>query len=722
MAIKDESLEDVSQYIESKEKVDDDFGSWSIHPKILAQFEDGVGEGLQWAPKSLINHSRAFVNWINSITHGIFPNMLTYYPYERYKMEAYTWLKERVNPIDMEDDHLAADAMLEELRRIDRNTLYFACKYGKVKEGNNESGILQYRAKEHNAFLFYLLDCGYCLLIGKPRQIFATTTLGMFAIKRLVTRYNYYMKFITSTDEKGLEIMRDKFKFCFEWLPYWMKNNVISDALGVLHLGEKTKKGDVGFPNSRLEQVAPSSTAINGGSPQMSLLDEIGELPDLIETLLEIRPTLYVDTNQDGNLKLKRSIICWGTGVTNTIGNKGFEKLWTSTLKLWDEGNYQGALFVPIFMSWHCRATKEFYEQEKAAYLSATGMKDLADVDEKQREEIFNMHYPTTYRDMFGGSSNLLLDRDFIVKQRERIREMRHDYRPVLGWFEPIYDQTKPEPETSDTPFKIVGSVFVPADDNSDMDKVSAAMMLRPNYDWENRYFQGTDPISNETGISFMASAIWDRHVEALDRVTEAPVCLIYHRKAHDPKSTFLQCLLMGLYYDTNHPEGAKQGVPELIENNIGGNYKEYQENKGFYKRIVFNKQLPDNDMMGGGPNWGINTSGRGQNRRKMRVVYKMRELAKLYGNNIHFDVFWKEMETYVNHMKSEETWGPMDKRNNRDDALDGITFSYICSLAHANLPTRKREIDASTLMKVRYVQRRLPNGELVMEPERVRV
>lgn len=697
-----------------------DWGTWLIHPRIWALYEKGKLFSTPWEPESLVNHTPEFVKWINSVTYGTFPNMLTYEPYEAYKAEAMRWLCSNVNPTDNPDESAAEEEMLEELRRIDRNSLYFACKYGYIKEGNVDSGLMKYRAKEHNAFLLYLIDCGYCLLIGKPRQIFATTTLGLFAIKRIITRFNYYMKFITSDDETGKEILRDKFKFAFEWVPYWMKHKVLSDTQSVLHLGTSGEKGAVGFPNSRIQQVAPSSTAINGGAPQMSLLDEIGELPDLIDTLFEIRPTLYMDSNLDGELKLVRMIIAWGTGVTNSAGKQGFERLWMSTIALWEAGQYRAALFVPVFMSWHCRATRSFYDEEKIAYLAGTANADLSNLTEKQREEIFHMHYPSSFRDMFGSSSNLLVDRELIIKNRERIRGIKEEFRPMLGYWEPIYDRSKPEPENSDTPFKIVGAAWVPADECDDNSKISTMMMLRPNRDWINRYYQGTDPIANETGSSYMASGIWDRNIESKAGKTEGPVCLVYHRKAYDPKYTYLQCLLMGIYYDTNNPEGAKEGCPELIENNIGTNYKEYKENKGFYKSIVYNGELPDNDMMGGGAKWGINTSGRGQNRRKTRVVSKMRDIAMLYGQNIHFDVWWKEMETYINHMKSEETWAPIDKRMYRDDALDGITFSYICSLCFPHLVTKKVTENEAVVLKTVYKYVRKANGELVYEPIRV--
>ena len=88
-----------------------------------------------------------------------------------------------------------------------------------------------------------------------------------------------------------------------------------------------------------------------------------------------------------------------------------------------------------------------------------------------------------------------------------------------------------------------------------------------------------------------MASTIYDDHIPLDDdgeEVTQAPVCLLYHRKQHDHRASFLQCLLMGIYYDNSQE---KRGVPELIENNIGTNYKTYKEDKGFEHSIVYYNQ-----------------------------------------------------------------------------------------------------------------------------------
>ena len=234
-------------------------------------------------------------------------------------------------------------------------------------------------------------------------------------------------------------------------------------------------------------------------------------------------------------------------------------------------------------------------------------------------------------------------------------------------------------------------------------------MMLKPpERKWKDRYYQGTDPIGNETGISYMASFIMDnayKHSED-SPMRKRPVCMIYHRKQYNPKETFLQCLLMGLYYDTNNGYNAKRGVPELIENNIGMNYMEYQRQKGFYGRLVMNTQLPEVELRGGGAMWGINTSGSGKNRRKHYCVAKVREYLYSYIDEIFFEIVFKELETYVNIQKADENWQPLDKKNYRDDAIDALAFTYICCLCFKHkTPTKREESNEKKRRVVRLIR-----------------
>ena len=287
--------------------------------------------------------------------------------------------------------------------------------------------------------------------------------------------------------------------------------------------------------------------------------------------------------------------------------------------------------------------------------------------------------------------------------------------KPVYGKFEPIYDQNVAEKDNSDVPYKIIGARWVAADDMDDKDEVTTCMIMPPDRDWRNRYFQGTDPIAADTGSSFMSSCIWDRAAQTKNGQTEAPVCYIYHRKPHDQEATFLQCLLMGLYYDTNSPSNQKEGVKELIENNIGALYIKYLQDKDFGKRIVMNMELSEMDLRGGGSLYGINTSGHGNNRRKKIVVGKLGEVIKYFGQNIYFDIFWKECETYVNLGKDGESWKPVDK-NYRDDCLDSTAFAKICSDSFAFLPLKKVEKEEIHRKVIRKKLVRNKQGNLELE------
>lgn len=1063
----------------------------TIDQELKIRYKDKEILKSQWMPQSLVDHTEEFVAFIDSFLYDKFKNKSYYLPFELYKLQAHKWIEQQSDPNKFSDIYLKKKVALEEVRRIDDNALYFADKYGYVKEGSDDSGLLKYRSKEHNALLYYLIDCGYCLLVGKPRQIFATTTIGLFCLKRLITRYNFYMKFITVDDAKGLEILRDKFKFPFNHLQNWMKSNVVSDRESVFHLGSKKKKGEVGLPNSRIEQLPPSPTAINGGSPQITFIDEVGEVSDLIDTLLEIRPTLFVDKHQNGDLQLVRQIIAWGcvcagtkvwnnngdliniedlkkedgiigynkrednfskekitywqppkekpcyrittntgrflecsedhpilwsrgdcgftvdlpkidgkrirkftketkfvetkdikigdqvavikgvdifgdkkmwqprfigwligdgtygkgvgrmarlsncdeeinnyiesnfdtttektyltkegktykdtrfrgitpmlrglgiygqsklekrlplnhhsyckedicellgglfdtdghcdylgnnckihltsscyellnevrfllqklgiysnisrvkarikegrkdkndwfsldvdrvndvmefhknihfyigykqdrlnisianamnkesksaqhikgldfekvisveyiglkpvynltagttntyvangivthnTGVSSAKGKKAFEVFWNQTLALWEAKNFRSCIFIPVFLSWDCRCSEEVYKQEEQAYkLSNTNMALSNSVND--RIALFNMHFPSCYKDMFGSMENTLVSKDLIIESQLKVRRMDATIRPVPGYFEPVYDYTQKQPENSDTPYKIIDATWCTVDD-FEHDKITAYMLTPPDKKWINRYYQGTDPIGNETGISFMSSVIWDSNIP-LDGgvVTEAPVCLLYHRKQYNPKETYMQCVLMGLYYDTNGTLNRKNGVPELIENNIGINYKEFKERLGYGKNIVLNTELFDRDMQGGGSKWGVNTSGMGRNRRKMKVIGKLRELIMAYHKNILFEIFWRELETYVNVVKtSDETWQPVDKKIYRDDCLDATSFAYICRCSYSHRIPKLKEEENNTIGKMKRFFFREANGDLTVK------
>jgi len=311
-------------------------GQLSIDPEIYEWYtHHHTYDGKHWKPKSVIFHTDEFWNWINSITLGFVTDKIWYEPFEIYKAQAEYFKNTARNPYNDDNMELRREIIMEEYAKIDCNTLYYANHYAQYKEGNSRSGKMPYNAKEHNAIIFFLLDCSYSFILGKPRQIFATTTLGIFITKKLITQENFYMKFITEDDKTGMEILDDKVKTAYGFLPLWMRPQVARDYIRGFRLGKKINKGEYALPNSRIEVLAPSKTAINGGSPQIVFVDEVGNVPDLIPMILEARPTMYVDSNQDGNLTVSRSIVAWGCVCAGT--------------KVWDkDGNVYNIEDLPI--------------------------------------------------------------------------------------------------------------------------------------------------------------------------------------------------------------------------------------------------------------------------------------------------------------------------------------------------------------------------------------
>ena len=686
-------------------------GRLSVDKDIYAWYKANHSyDNTAWLPKSVIYHDDDFWNWINSITLGFVTEKIYYEPFEKYKAQAQYFMDTARNPYDNDNIELRREIIMEEYAKIDCNSMYFSMKYGKVKEGNSRTGKIDYVPKEHNAIIYYLLDCGYSFILGKPRQIFATTTLGLFIIKKLITQENFYMKFITEDDKTGMEILDDKVKVAYGFLPLWMQPQVARDYIRGFRLGKKVNKGEYALPNSRIEVVPPSKTAINGGSPQIVLVDEVGNVPDLIPMVLEARPTMYIDANQDGNLKLARQLVAWGTGVSDNKGKNAFQNLWTNTLDFWEKKDYKSAIFVPVFFSWHARCGKDTYDSEMKSYYNGD-KKEFDGLSQEEQKAIFHMHYPSTWRDMFAMASSKLVPRGIIDDNLAKIRNSSRADLPVEGYFEPIYDITHPYDdnfyERTGVQYKIVGATFVAMDDSMMEDIVPSVWMYkRPEKGWLNRYYKGVDPIMTDVGNSLFVSVIWDAQ-EML------PSCVMNYRKAFDPKGAYLQSLLMALYYDTENI--IPQGCPELIENNIGSNYVDFVQMLGFGRNLVYNAQLQP-ELRGGGALWGINTKAQ----RKQTSVSKLHECVMTYHKNFYYDVIFKQLDTYVPVAKSTGTgWEPVDKRMYHDDVLDALAFAYICRQSYSHKNPEKIGDDKKEIVTVKKKLVRGGDGLLRWEYQR---
>jgi len=658
-----------------------------------------------WAPQEILSHTAEFVNWINSMVYGFFHNKAYYKKFEYYKAQAWKWLQDDDTITSYHTDDGKRIFMQREYDRCAENTFYFADKYGELKEGDIASGYVKYAAREHQAVIFYLFDCGYNVIGGKGRQIGFTSAMGICALKKMLYQSNYYIKFITEDKETGEEIFNDKIKYPFGALPKWMQPRVKSDSGTRFWLSDKRKKGEKGYPNSRIDVIAPKKTAINGGSPQLVLIDEIGNIFILGAMLNEGRPTMFWNNPITGKFELKRQVWMWGTGGEMDKGKGAYEKEWYRILGLWEAGKYVSG-FVPLFFSWHSRFSTEEYEIEKLWYYGARAMEK--DIDLETSKTQFHQHYPSTYKDMFRTTASTLVARDIIDKGLDRCRTMDVTLRPVYGYYEPIYDTSDPMPPESDTPYRIIGSDFVVIDDEDNLKKATAIMFQRPERGWKYRYWQGTDPIATETGHSKLASTIWDEYFKTVS-------CVINYRKQHDHKKAFLQCMLMGLYYDTDN---VKDGVKELVEANIGTNYIDYKQSKGYFNSLIFNSQLPIK-VSGGVREVGIDNHA---GPRADGIIEYMTEVIRNYHSRIYIQVVFDQLTTFVQTVSpnGKEIWGPMNKLMHYDDVLYSLSFAYICRQCYSYVYPVQEIVKASRYV-TRYPLTRV-NGSMIRLPKRVPV
>lgn len=676
-----------SQLIAKKKRADRWVTDPFHRPEQFAMFQNDINKE-DWLPKSNIYHEQDFIDWINSIVYSAFPQKIRYSKFERYKAQAYNWLQDKETIVDYKTDDSKREFISRELDRIEENTLYFANKYGELKEGDAATGIMKYFAKEHHAVIYYLFDCRYNVIGGKGRQIGFTSAMGIIAIKMLLVNTNYYIKFIAEDKDTTEEIFSDKIKYPFGALSRWLQPPVKSDSGTRFWLSDKPGKGKKGYPNSRIDVVVPKKTAINGGSPQLVLIDEIGNIGILGAMLNEGRPTMFWNDPVTGAFILKRQVWMWGTGGEMDKGKGSYEKEWYRILGLWEAKQFESG-FVPFFLSWHARLNREEYEKEKAWYYGARA--NEKDIDLETSKVQFHQHYPSSFKDMFLTSASTLVSREIIEGGLERCRTVGPRTKPVIGYFEPIYDYSDPMPPESDIPYRLIDARFVALDEDDLRQKGTTIIFQKPEKFWVNRYWQGTDPIAYETGHSKQASAIWDDYLKTCS-------ALLNFREQHNHKYVFLQTVCLGLYYDVENQ--VKVGVKELVEANIGTNYCDYKEVKGFLNSLIFTAQLPAK-VAGGSREIGIDNKGL----RADGIIEYMTEVIRNYHQNIYISVFFDQLTTFaydINPKTGKESWGALNKILHYDDALYALAFAYIARIACSHMPTYRKD-QAVSRSRIRY-------------------
>ncbi len=617
-----------------------------------------------WMPESTTEHKEDFVEWVNHI-NNFGEVSKKYKKFNLYVQQSKEWMNEQSDSTEYKNTHDLEEYRQEELRRCAENTLYFLDKYVYYKEGDDKSGKIKYVAYPAHTVMAYLNDCGYSVAIAKGRQIAATTTLMACDVKDAVFKRNYFMKFITEDQEKAEEIFEDKLKYVFSELPWWMRPNVANERDNLFRLGYKEEKGDRKGVNSTIRVVPPKRTAVAGGAPQKVKIDEAGNINILGAMLSNQRPTMLKFNPLTKKLEMKRQLWWWGTGGELAKGGKSFETEFMSLLSNWNSGNYSDCT-IPIFFNWRFRpgAQQSDYDREK---IVAYSKKD--ETERKKSITEFHQSWPETLADVFKSSEKTLIDEEVIRGHKKRISEAnaKHGRLCKYGWFEPIYDLNSPMDEHSDVPFKIIGSNFVPADEPNDS-RVSTTIFMDPVPNWKNRYYQGTDPISTDTGTSNMASAIWDKQFKT--------VVAMLDFRVRDVRYVFLQTMLLGIYYNSDQ---SKKSVMELLESNIGQAHTQYKIAKGLAEQMVVNHELPEYLQNRSAMNEGIGIDNKGM--RNVSLISRMHELFSAYGDRIWIAKVYDQLETLTCTISTggKEMWGPQNKKYFRDDELWACLYAYIC-------------------------------------------
>lgn len=263
------------------------------------------------------NLPETFCQWIDSINSG-WRNKIYYEPFDIYCKQAEYWLRQGYNYADQYTEEDQESFMIDEIRRFKQNTLYYAAKYGKLREGDIEGGGRLIDPYECQKVAWYLQDMGLNIGLIKARQIGMTSAEMLYLAKKVQFTLSFFAKFVTEKDDKGIEIMEHKLKYPISRMPKWAEVNMHNDSDKKISFMLKTKKGDISGVNSAVVTEAPYVTVIAGGSPQLVMIDEAGNIPILVEMIQDGRPTMFFNDPITKKRTFKRQLIFWGCVCAGT--------------------------------------------------------------------------------------------------------------------------------------------------------------------------------------------------------------------------------------------------------------------------------------------------------------------------------------------------------------------------------------------------------------------
>lgn len=619
-----------------------------------------------WMPENRARFDDDFHAFINSHVRR-FCDLIAYEPFYLYKKQADRWLAEKVEV--PETAHHMKLYRKEEVRRCRENAYYAVSRYGWYKEASLQGGEGRFVCNMAHIFLLFLFDCGRSAYIGKGRQMASTTLLMLVAAIRIGMRVNFHCKLIACDLDTTREIFEDKFKYGFGRFPTWMKAVNVNDTEKEYRVtfSSGADKGSRKARTSKLSVVAPKVNAINGGAPDVVLVDEAVFISEFNEMVKEGRPTLFA-TGADGKLTMLRQLWAWGTGGRSKKGGGSFEKEHRGLFDKWSRKDFSEGI-VPVFMDWTCRPnmTEAHFLRERSAY-RAGSMDGETDRSLAERDILFRQHYPSSLDDMYSVTGNTLIPSEIIIREEAKIYALPEHMKPVYGYFDPVYDTSRVNPVGSFLKYHVKDAMWVPLGTQD----ITAPCVMFTNRTpaWRDRNYQYTDPIATDEGYSKHASAIWDAHFRTI-------ACVV-NMRTNDPYDSYVQAQLMGLYY-RNH---GQEYAPHLIENNIGKTLIKYLQGHEWNatRSLVTNIMLPDY-LQGGGDIVGINTKAS----RKRDVVSLGHKMLMAHGSNIYIPSLWQQLKFFTGKttISGNTTWQTSDRQLHQDDVVDACFGAYICRMAY---------------------------------------
>lgn len=648
-----------------------------------------------WAPEKVDEHSKDFREFISSHIPR-FDQLIPNIEFYLYVEQARRWLEEGTTVASFSGQE-QWDYVQREFARMSENSLYAMDKYGWIKDDEMPSGRRKYYASTPQALIIFCLDRGHSLEIGKGRQAAITSTVMLYECFKMLTKASYSGVLVTDDVEfTGKSIFNDKLKASYEFLATfepWIKPSKIqsySEKKIAFDWSESSGKGNQKSLSAKYAVASSDDTqTINGTTPSKIVFDETQNIPTYRAIKLEARPTM-LSSDDKGSIRIRRQIVAYGTGSSHQRGKGSFENEYKSTIRKWTSGEDTSS-FVPLFLDWTCRPnmTKSRYLTEKRYYMNSDD-EEMNGVDREERTSMFHAAMPSSPEDMFLTAHKTIVPPMLIRTQRERITvAASQGLIPERGRFVPVFDYSKPTPDSFYVPYAIIGAKWEPA--RADDLTAPVKMLLPPESNWVYRYYQGTDPIQSVSGTSRFASVIWDnvgvqRTVDGQTVTSPMPVCILNDRQERVEES-YLQSKLMGMYY-ANYRQKA---CMEVSERNQGQDYETFVRTQmGLENSLWLMRALP-REYQGGSHTYGIDLK---QDRKGRSLFYDTVKLLTDFGEFIWFMDVWDQVSNIDVEERPNGTmdWGVVNKNAQNDDLVIALSYANISCRADGKDPKKINE------------------------------